>query len=75
MVDRYFLLNFVGLGEGGELRKYLDGVADADDVPTYVKEHSFGQPAITPSHPQWNFYSKIVRFYDKKIEAAGTSDK
>ncbi|XP_070035954.1 uncharacterized protein [Nicotiana tomentosiformis] len=39
------------LGPKGDLRKFLDGLADADDVPTYVKEHPFGQPAITASHP------------------------
>ncbi|ESR43560.1 hypothetical protein CICLE_v10013406mg [Citrus x clementina] len=27
----------------------------------YVKEHPFGQPAISPLHPDWNYYSKIIR--------------
>ncbi|KAL2487250.1 Haloacid dehalogenase-like hydrolase (HAD) superfamily protein [Abeliophyllum distichum] len=49
------------LGPNGELRGFLEGLADADDVPTYVKEHRIGQPAITPSHPDWNKYVKIVR--------------
>ncbi|EYU38606.1 hypothetical protein MIMGU_mgv1a011796mg [Erythranthe guttata] len=65
------------LGPDGELRKYLNGVADAEDVQSYVKDHKIGQPAITPEHPDWNFYSKVVRRYGKKEEttAEGSSSK
>ena len=42
-----------------ELFSYLEGVAEADDVPSYVKDHPFGQPAITSTHPHWNFYSRV----------------
>ncbi|KAM3217699.1 hypothetical protein P3L10_027142 [Capsicum annuum] len=58
------------LGSGGDFRKFLDGLVDADDVPTYVKEHPLiGQPAITTSHPDWNYYAKIiVRFVGIKKE-------
>ncbi|OIT03140.1 hypothetical protein A4A49_16261 [Nicotiana attenuata] len=45
------------------------GVADADDVPTYVKEHPFGQPAFTASHPNWDYYAKIIR----EEEASGSN--
>lgn len=45
----------------GELRLYLEGLADAESVTCYVKEQPFGQPAITPLHSEWGFYSKIVR--------------
>ncbi|CAM8913682.1 unnamed protein product [Rhodiola kirilowii] len=48
------------LGPDSELRKYLDGVAEAESVPEYVKSHPFGLPAITPAHPNWDFYSKII---------------
>ncbi|KAL3839752.1 hypothetical protein ACJIZ3_024343 [Penstemon smallii] len=61
------------LGPDGELRKYLDGLADAKDVPSYVKDHPIGQPAITPSHPNWNYYEKVVRHFDKKKEVAPSS--
>ncbi|KAK7337177.1 hypothetical protein VNO77_17739 [Canavalia gladiata] len=43
----------------GELCLYLKGLADAHDVQSYVKEHPFGQPAITSSHPDWEFYSQV----------------
>lgn len=56
------------LGPNGELRKYLEGVADAKDVQSYVKDHRLGQAAITPSHPSWSFYSKVVRHYAKNDE-------
>ncbi|KAM7531643.1 hypothetical protein LguiB_035053 [Lonicera macranthoides] len=49
------------LGPKGELQMYLDGLADSSSVPCYVKEHPFGQPAITPSHSDWHYYSKIIR--------------
>ncbi|CAH9118996.1 unnamed protein product [Cuscuta europaea] len=54
------------LGSNGELRKFLEGVTDEEDVPTYVKKHRIGQPPITPSHPDWSFYQKIVHRFRKK---------
>ncbi|GKC19577.1 uncharacterized FCP1 homology domain-containing protein-like protein [Tanacetum coccineum] len=48
------------LGPDGELRAFLNGLAEANDVPTYVKEHPFGEAAITPSHSDWGYYSKII---------------
>ncbi|KAF3642604.1 putative elastin-like [Capsicum annuum] len=59
------------LGSGGDFRKFLDGLVDADDVPTYVKEHPLiGQPAITTSHPDWNYYAKIIVRFVVTIEVA-----
>uniref|UniRef100_K4CQS6 Mitochondrial import inner membrane translocase subunit TIM50 n=1 Tax=Solanum lycopersicum TaxID=4081 RepID=K4CQS6_SOLLC len=60
------------LGPEGDLQKFLDGLVDANDVPTYVKEHSLiGQPAITTFHPDWNYYAKIiVRFVGIKKEVS-----
>ncbi|KAJ8537693.1 hypothetical protein K7X08_014233 [Anisodus acutangulus] len=50
-------------GPKGDMQKFLDGLVDADDVPTYVKEHPLiGQPAITASHRDWDYYAKIIRF-------------
>ncbi|KAK7244990.1 hypothetical protein RIF29_39819 [Crotalaria pallida] len=43
----------------GELCLYLEGLANANDVQFYVKENPFGQPAITSSHPDWDYYSKV----------------
>ncbi|KDO61012.1 hypothetical protein CISIN_1g039355mg [Citrus sinensis] len=31
------------------------------DVNDNALEHPFGQPAISPLHPDWNYYSKIIR--------------
>ncbi|XP_022846234.1 uncharacterized protein LOC111368974 [Olea europaea var. sylvestris] len=63
------------LGPNGELRGFLEGLADADDVRTYVKEHRIGQSPITPSHPDWNYYSKIVRHFGKEEESAESASK
>ncbi|CAN0863598.1 Uncharacterized FCP1 homology domain-containing protein C1271.03c [Linum grandiflorum] len=54
------------LGAGGKLRKYLDELAEADDVQAFVKEHPIGKPAISSTHPDWSFYSEIVDDYGRK---------
>ncbi|ESR54016.1 hypothetical protein CICLE_v10018923mg [Citrus x clementina] len=51
------------LGHGGDLRVYLEGLADAENVQEYVRQNPFGQEAITERNPSWGFYSKI--FYTK----------
>ena len=48
-------------GPDGELRVFLNGLAEATDVPTYVKDHRIGEPPITNSHPDWAYYSKVIR--------------
>ena len=51
----------------GDLVKYLEGLASsADDVPSYVKAHPFGQPAITPNHSIWPFCSRVLRHLEKQ---------
>ncbi|KAG9459021.1 hypothetical protein H6P81_003529 [Aristolochia fimbriata] len=48
------------IGPNGELRAYLEEIAEADDVPSYVNAHSIGQIAITVDHPDWSYYSRII---------------
>ncbi|KAJ4957074.1 hypothetical protein NE237_013857 [Protea cynaroides] len=48
------------LGFGGDLRVYLERLSMAEDVQKYVKEHPFGQCAITSKNPSWSFYSKVL---------------
>ncbi|EFH55874.1 NLI interacting factor family protein [Arabidopsis lyrata subsp. lyrata] len=45
----------------GEFCSYLDGLAKSSDVQAYIKEHSFGQPKIDSSHPDWSFYRKVSK--------------
>ncbi|KAK1310832.1 hypothetical protein QJS10_CPA08g00522 [Acorus calamus] len=47
----------------GETRMFLEGLADAEDVPSYVAAHPFGQPAITATDPNWYFYSQIIHSF------------
>uniref|UniRef100_A0ACD5UXA1 Uncharacterized protein n=2 Tax=Avena sativa TaxID=4498 RepID=A0ACD5UXA1_AVESA len=54
------------LGPGGDLRVYLENIAAADDVQHYVQEQPFGQPSITESDPNWNFYAKIHYRLDRR---------
>ncbi|CAH1420947.1 unnamed protein product [Lactuca virosa] len=49
------------LGPNGDLRKYLEGLADTEDVKTYVEQHPFGQSAIDQTHPSWAFYAKALK--------------
>ncbi|MED6130592.1 hypothetical protein PIB30_002185 [Stylosanthes scabra] len=48
------------LGPGGELRVYLEGLAEAENVQEYVASHPFGQDPITEAHPSWNFYHEVT---------------
>ncbi|XP_022143931.1 uncharacterized protein LOC111013724 [Momordica charantia] len=50
---------------GSDLRLYLEKLAEAEDVPGFVKGNPFGKPAISPRHPNWDFYSKIIRKYQR----------
>ncbi|CAA6662918.1 unnamed protein product [Spirodela intermedia] len=48
------------LGPGGDLRDYLEGLAAAEDVQSYVAWRPFGQPPILPGCPSWSFYLRII---------------
>lgn len=54
---------------------YLDGLAAADDVQVYVKENPFGFPPMSNDHPDWNFYSNILRGIDRENEKATASQQ
>ncbi|XLR21041.1 hypothetical protein S83_048953 [Arachis hypogaea] len=47
-------------GDGGDVRKYLDGLANAESMNKYVEEHPFGQQPITKTSPSWNYYHNVV---------------
>ncbi|KAF6171360.1 hypothetical protein GIB67_009501 [Kingdonia uniflora] len=52
--------NDVSLGPRGDLRLYLEGLALSEDFQNYVKEHPFGQTAITNKSSSWGFYEKVI---------------
>lgn len=45
---------------GGPLQKYLEGLLTASNVQEYVKDHPFGQPAITRESQNWHFYRQVL---------------
>ncbi|CAI8614778.1 unnamed protein product [Vicia faba] len=47
----------------GELCRYLNGVAEAEDAGEYVQQHPFGLPGITPTHPEWEYYAAFRLAY------------
>ncbi|KAJ0098800.1 hypothetical protein Patl1_21692 [Pistacia atlantica] len=44
------------LGAGGDLRIYLEGLVQAENVQTFVGQHPFGQSAITERSESWDYY-------------------
>lgn len=47
-------------GPEGDLRVYLEQLAEAQNVQEYVAHHPFDQRVITESDPSWSFYSRIA---------------
>ncbi|GLT75546.1 hypothetical protein SLA2020_472630 [Shorea laevis] len=48
------------LGSGGDLRVYLEGLAAAEDIQTFVEQNPFGQTPITESNDSWSFYVQVI---------------
>ncbi|KAF9620485.1 hypothetical protein IFM89_013102 [Coptis chinensis] len=48
------------LGPGGDIRLYLEGLATSENVQKYIKQHPFGQCAITEKDPSWLYYRKVI---------------
>ncbi|KAE8706249.1 Detected protein of confused Function [Hibiscus syriacus] len=48
------------LGEGGDLKVYLERLASADNVRNFVERNPFGQIAITKRNQDWGFYSQVI---------------
>lgn len=57
---RYWNVEDMSLGPGGDLRVYMEGLAMAKNVQKYVEENPFGQRAITESNLSWGFYRKVI---------------
>ncbi|KAJ6293929.1 hypothetical protein OIU76_022075 [Salix suchowensis] len=49
------------LGPDGDLRLYLERLAEAQNVQQYISQHPFGQRTITESDSSWRFYSRILQ--------------
>ncbi|KAL9269957.1 hypothetical protein AKJ16_DCAP12479 [Drosera capensis] len=60
------VVRFVSYGPGGDLRIYLERLADADDVQAFVEASPFGQSPITQTNESWPFYAKIIGAQDDK---------
>lgn len=50
----------VWTGPGGDLRVYLERLAEAQNVQEFVAQNLFGQRPITESNPSWGFYRRIL---------------
>ncbi|KAK2359568.1 putative FCP1 proteiny domain-containing protein [Trifolium repens] len=55
------------LGPKGNLRKYLDRLATAEDMLKFVEQNPYGQKPISETSESWDFYSRILsRLQPKK---------
>lgn len=48
------------IGAEGDLRVYLEGLSEAEDVQRFVEQHPFGQKPITESSESWSFYLRVI---------------
>ncbi|WCJ35828.1 Haloacid dehalogenase-like hydrolase (HAD) superfamily protein [Euphorbia peplus] len=63
------------LGPGGDLRVYLEKLAEAQNVQEFVAHNPFGQQVITESNPKWGFYQRIIsdESHEKIASSSGPS--
>uniref|UniRef100_A0A9I9EDX4 Mitochondrial import inner membrane translocase subunit TIM50 n=1 Tax=Cucumis melo TaxID=3656 RepID=A0A9I9EDX4_CUCME len=52
------------LGTCGDLRIYLEGLAEAENVQKYVGQNPFGQSPISEGSASWDFYHMVLDNYD-----------
>ncbi|KAF9610131.1 hypothetical protein IFM89_019996 [Coptis chinensis] len=48
------------LGPGVDIRMYLEGLTTSKNVQKYIKQHPFGQQALTESDPSWPHYLQLI---------------
>ncbi|KAJ1388492.1 HAD superfamily [Sesbania bispinosa] len=52
--------NDYSLGDGGDLRTFLEGLANAENMRNYIQENAFGQPPITETSQECQYYQKVL---------------
>lgn len=62
------------LGPGGDLRVYLEGLAEADNVQEYVNQNPFGQRPITEKNLSWGYYRKVIEANSTPPRQTDTGD-
>lgn len=48
------------LGNGGDLRVYLEGLVKAGNMAEYIEQNHHGQERITERSPSWSFYFRVI---------------
>ncbi|KAG6396125.1 hypothetical protein SASPL_142266 [Salvia splendens] len=56
------------LGPGGDLRVYLEGLLQSENVQKYVEQHPIGQSSINESNLSWTFYSGVLQSMPKELQ-------
>lgn len=47
-------------GAGGDVRVYLEMLAEAENVQRFIQHNPFGQSAITNRSEYWDFYLRAM---------------
>ncbi|WCJ25573.1 Haloacid dehalogenase-like hydrolase (HAD) superfamily protein [Euphorbia peplus] len=55
------------LGPGGDLRAYLEHLAESQNVPYFVGQHPLGQNPITEKSETWGFYHQVLATLDTPL--------
>lgn len=50
-------------GPGGDLRVYLERLAEAENVQKFIQDNPFGQRPLSKTSSSWQFYAKIAGTY------------
>ncbi|KAL9227309.1 hypothetical protein vseg_003012 [Gypsophila vaccaria] len=62
------------LGPDGDLRLYLERLAEVENVQKFIQEYPFGQRPITKTNLSWAFYSKIAGEHASQQQMIATSN-
>lgn len=47
-------------GAGGDVRVYLEMLAEAENIQRFIQHNPFGQSAITNRNEYWDFYLRAM---------------
>ncbi|XP_076924875.1 uncharacterized protein LOC143587480 [Bidens hawaiensis] len=70
---RYFNSEDNSLGPEGDLRVYLERLAESENVQKFVSENPFGQRPIREKNLSWRYYQKVIHAISSRLNRANGS--
>ncbi|MFS7912126.1 putative protein-serine/threonine phosphatase [Helianthus anomalus] len=65
---RYWNTEDNSLGPEGDLRVYLERLAESENVQKFVSENPFGQRPIREKNLSWKYYQKIIHAFSSRLK-------